>query len=101
MLDRPAECPRLARSPVACTLRECRYFERRCRRRCALHEAEQGPHSLQQTADALGLGSRQRAQQIEAEALAKLREAGLLELPDDREPSLWDALELAGEDSAA
>jgi hypothetical protein len=99
-LDRPAECPRLARSPVACELRQCRYFERRCRRRCALHEAEQGPHSLQQTADALGLASRQRVEQLEKQALAKLRDAGLLEHPAERADAWWETYG-DSEDSAA
>lgn len=56
---------------------------------CTLDVADEGPASLQVVADAMGFNSRERARQIEGEALAKVR-GRLADLLGGDEPDVWE-----------
>jgi hypothetical protein len=69
-----------------CAHTECRYHlarrdywshQLKPTRDCALAVANEGPHSLEEIAQVLGM-TRERARQIEASAIAKLEKSGAL-----------------------
>jgi DNA repair ATPase RecN len=70
-VKRPTDCPKQRGRKIPCTLTQCRYYERHAKLSCALWEAENGEHKLEEIGDILGL-SRQRIEQIQRQALAKL-----------------------------
>jgi DNA-binding CsgD family transcriptional regulator len=76
----------MPQSPVPCTRIECRFhlarrghWEHRLTptRDCALAVANEGPHSLEEIAELLGM-TRERVRQIEEAALEKLEASGQL-----------------------